>query len=119
MNKVERFRQITNEMLMLYERITNDNLLIRRITMVANNVVDENQANKKPVYQQFDLFTDYYEQEEKIEKQKEDEIIDKKIQKVMLDIKKKYGKNSILKAMNYEEGGTTIDRNKQIGGHKE
>ena len=59
--------------------------------MVANNVVDENQADKKPVYQQFDLFTDYDEQETKMEKQKEDEIIDKKIQKVMLDIKKKYG----------------------------
>ena len=76
-------------------------------------------ANKKPVYEQFNLFTDYQEQEEKMEKQKEDEIIDKKIQKVMLDIKKKYGKNSILKGMNYEEGGTTIDRNGQIGGHKE
>ena len=106
-------------MLELYERITNKNLLIRRITKVANNVVDENQADKKPVYQQFNLFTDYQEQEEKMEKQKEDEIIDKKIQKVMLDIKKKYGKNSILKGMNYEEGGTTIDRNGQIGGHKE
>ena len=106
-------------MLELYERITNKNLLIRRITMVASNVVDENQADKKTVYQQFDLFTDYDEQETKMEKQKEDEIIDKKIQKVMLDIKKKYGKNSILKAMNYEEGGTTIDRNGQIGGHKE
>lgn len=73
----------------------------------------------KNQYEQFNLFTDYQEQEEKMEKQKEDEIIDKKIQKVMLDIKKKYGKNSILKGMNYEEGGTTIDRNGQIGGHKE
>ena len=118
-HKTSSSKVIIDHMLMLYERITNDNLLIRRITMVANNVVDENQANKKPVYQQFNLFTDYNEQEEKIEKQKEEEIIDKKIQKVMLDIKKKYGKNSILKAMNYEEGGTTIDRNKQIGGHKE
>ena len=118
-HKTSSSKVIMDHMLELYEKITNKNLLIRRVTMVANNVVDENQADKKPVYQQFDLFTDYNEQEEKIEKQKEDEIIDKKIQKVMLDIKKKYGKNSILKGMNYEEGGTTIDRNGQIGGHKE
>ena len=118
-HKTSSSKVIMDHMLELYERITNKNLLIRRITMVASNVVDENQANKKPVYEQFNLFTDYQEQEEKMEKQKEDEIIDKKIQKVMLDIKKKYGKNSILKAMNYEEGGTTIDRNGQIGGHKE
>ena len=118
-HKTSSSKVIMEHMLELYERITNKNLLIRRITMVASNVVDENQANKKPVYEQFNLFTDYQEQEEKMEKQKEDEIIDKKIQKVMLDIKKKYGKNSILKGMNYEEGGTTIDRNGQIGGHKE
>ena len=118
-HKTSSSKVIMDHMLELYERITNKNLLIRRITMVASNVVDENQANKKLVYEQFNLFTDYQEQEEKMEKQKEDEIIDKKIQKVMLDIKKKYGKNSILKAMNYEEGGTTIDRNGQIGGHKE
>jgi DNA polymerase V len=118
-HKTSSSKVIMDHMLELYEKITNKNLLIRRVTMVANNVVDENQADKKPVYQQFNLFTDYNEQEEKIEKQKEDEIIDKKIQKVMLDIKKKYGKNSILKGMNYEEGGTTIDRNGQIGGHKE
>lgn len=118
-HKTSSSKVIMEHMLELYERITNKNLLIRRITMVASNVVDEIQANKKPVYEQFNLFTDYQEQEEKMEKQKEDEIIDKKIQKVMLDIKKKYGKNSILKGMNYEEGGTTIDRNGQIGGHKE
>ena len=118
-HKTSSSKVIMEHMLELYERITNKNLLIRRITMVASNVVDENQANKKTVYEQFNLFTDYQEQEEKMEKQKEDEIIDKKIQKVMLDIKKKYGKNSILKGMNYEEGGTTIDRNGQIGGHKE
>ena len=118
-HKTSSSKVIMDHMLELYEKITNKNLLIRRVTMVANNVVDENQADKKPVYQQFNLFTDYQEQEEKMEKQKEDEIIDKKIQKVMLDIKKKYGKNSILKGMNYEEGGTTIDRNRQIGGHKE
>lgn len=118
-HKTSSSKVIMEHMLELYERITNKNLLIRRITMVASNVTDENQANKKPVYEQFNLFTDYQEQEEKMEKQKEDEIIDKKIQKVMLDIKKKYGKNSILKGMNYEEGGTTIDRNGQIGGHKE
>lgn len=117
-HKTSSSKIIREKMLELYDRITNRNLLIRRINIVANDVVDEKIADKKPVYEQFNLFIDYKEQEEKIIKQREDEIIDKKIQKVMLDIKKKYGKNSILKAMNYEEGGTTIDRNGQIGGHK-
>ena len=110
---------IMEKMLELYERIVNKDLLIRRINIVANNVIDEKKANDTPKFEQFDLFTNYQEQEEKRKKQKQEEQEENKLQNVLLTIKSKYGKNAILKGMNLEEGGTTIDRNGQIGGHKE
>lgn len=99
----------------LYQRIMNKQLLVRRITITANNVVDELTAEKEKPYEQIDLFTNY---QEKVEKRNE-ELAEKDLQKAMIDIKKKYGKNAILKGMNLQAGATTIDRNKQIGGHQE
>lgn len=99
----------------LYERIINKKLLVRRINITANNITDEQTAFKEQTYEQIDLFTDY---NKKQDKQKE-ELKEKELQKAMIDIKSKYGKNAILKGMNLQEGATTIDRNKQIGGHKE
>ena len=98
----------------LFERIINKNLLVRRINITANNVIYENDVKETP-FEQIDLFTNY----EEVEKNKNKEKLEKNIQKAMIDIKRKYGKNAILKGMNFEEGGTTRDRNKQIGGHKE
>ncbi|MBQ8624864.1 MAG: DNA repair protein [Agathobacter sp.] len=84
----------------LYERIVPKNGGIRRVNMSFNNVVDE-------TYQQYDLFCDPAELER-----------ERNMQKAMIDIKKKFGKNAILKGMNLEEGATTMERNRQIGGHK-
>ena len=98
----------------LYQNIMNKNLLARRITITANNVVDEETAKIEIPYEQIDLFTNY---QEKVEKRKEEQE-EKELQKAMLTIKKKYGKNAILKGMNLQEGGTTKERNGQIGGHK-
>ena len=98
----------------LYERIMNKKLLVRRINITANNVVDEETAKQEKNFEQIDLFTNY---QEKVEKRKEEQA-EKELQKAMIDIKKKYGKNAILKGMNLQEGGTTIERNSQIGGHK-
>ncbi len=102
----------------LYTRIVDENLLIRRINITANHVVDENTVEKEKSYEQIDLFTDY----EAKEKEKEEEDVtllrEKKMQLAILDIKKKYGKNAILKGTNLEEGAMTMERNKQIGGHK-
>lgn len=102
----------------LYTRIVNEHLLIRRINLTANHVLDENTATKENSYEQIELFTDYDAKE--TEKKEEDATLqrEKKIQQAMLDIKKKYGKNAILKGMNLEEGAMTMKRNKQIGGHK-
>lgn len=102
----------------LYDRIVDKNLLVRRITIAANHVIAEDMAVKKDAFEQLNLFTDYAT----VQKQREDEAAElereKRIQRAMLDIKKKYGKNAVLKGMNLEEGAMTVERNKQIGGHK-
>lgn len=102
----------------LYDRIADKNLLVRRINITANHVVDESCVTKKESFEQLDLFTDY----SALQKQREQEEAalqrEKKMQHAMLDIKKKFGKNAILKGSNLEEGATSIERNKQIGGHK-
>lgn len=106
---------ITKAVLELFERVVDKNLLVRRVNLVANRVVDEKAAKKNENPQQLSLFTDY----EKKEQEQAEQEREKRMQRAMLDIKKKYGKNAILKGMNLEEGATTVDRNKQIGGHRE
>ena len=93
-------KKIMAAVLELYDRIVSKELLIRRVTLGANNLVEER-------YEQYDLFTDPVELEK-----------ERKMQEAMLRIKKKFGKNAILKGINLEEGATTMERNKQIGGHK-
>lgn len=103
----------------LFDRIVDPDLLVRRVTVVANHVTDEKNAiNDTEIYEQMDLFTDYaavckQREEEKAELERE-----RKMQEAVLSIKKKYGKNAILKGMNFEEGATAAQRNAQIGGHK-
>ena len=111
-------KTIMEYMLKLYDRIINRDLLVRRINMVASNVVKPESVEYKPVIQQFDLFSNNEEQEEIKRKELESEKEEKRVQEVLLDIKSRFGKNAILKGMNLEEGGTTIERNGQVGGHK-
>lgn len=113
-------RQIIEAVMELYDRIINPDLLVRRVNIAANHVVNEKEAEKEQTFEQMDLFS-YMEQ-----KQEEQEVKDnpqavqreKKMQQAILNIKDKYGKNAILKGMNLEEGAMTIKRNGQIGGHK-
>lgn len=105
-------------MLKLFDRIINRELLVRRINIVASNVVKPESVVNKHVFQQFDLFSNNEEQEALKRKELEDEKEEKKVQEVLLNIKSRFGKNAILKGMNLEEGGTTIERNGQVGGHK-
>lgn len=102
----------------LYDRIINPDLLVRRITVVASRVVPERDADQKEVFEQLDLFTDYQALEQEREQEKQELDKEKRIQKAILDIQKKYGKNAVLRGMNFEEGATTRERNGQIGGHK-
>ena len=113
-------KQIMDAVMALYDRIVDKNLLVRRITVTANHLIDETavRAGKQEDFVQMDLFTDY----EALEKQKqEDEEKRKKeraLQEAVLSVKKKFGKNAILKGINLEEGATGMDRNNQIGGHR-
>ncbi len=101
----------------LFDKIINKSLLVRRITIAACKLERECDVQEK-MPEQLDLFTDYENLEKK--RQREEEFLEKekRMQQAVLDIKKKYGKNAILKGMNLEEGATAKDRNSQIGGHK-
>ena len=103
----------------LFDRITDKNLLIRRLNVTATHVIDEASApSAKRDFEQLDLFTDYAALDAKRKQEDEELAKEKRVQQAMLTIKKKFGKNAILKGMNLEEGATAKDRNAQIGGHK-
>lgn len=127
---------IGEAMMKLFDRVMDPNLLSRRITVVANDVVLETEAEEKNRYEQMDLFSDFgitnddtkqqdaseedmsKIQGELLHPESEKEERQLKVQKAALEIKEKFGKNAILKGMNLQKGGTTIERNAQIGGHK-
>ena len=109
---------ITNAVMELYDKIVNKKLLIRRINIVANKLVDEHSVKNANKYEQLDLFTDYEILKKQREKENAESEREKRMQNTILDIKKKFGKNAILKGINLQEGATAKDRNNQIGGHK-
>ena len=102
----------------LYDRIVNPNLLIRRLSISANKLLDEASVPKGETGEQLDLFTDYAAKEQQAQADEAAHAKERKIQEAMLGIKKKYGKNAILKGMNLEEGATARERNETIGGHQ-
>ena len=110
---------ITSAVKDLYAKIVNPNLLVRRMNLTVNHVVNEAEAASytKPS-EQLDLFTDY---EKKAQVEEEKAVVlakERKVHEALLDIKAKFGKNAILKGLSFEEGATAKDRNQQIGGHK-
>ena len=109
-HKTSSSKILMQKTLELYERLINKNLLVKRINITASNIVDEKEIN----YEQLNIFTINNFNYENAKRNEE-----LKLQKVMLELKNKYGKNIILKAMNLEEGATTKERNNQVGGHKE
>lgn len=116
--KTSSTRLILDAVTKLYDRIVDRNLLIRRVTVAAGHVMEENMAPEENAFEQLDLFTDY----EALERQKEKEAAElereRRMQEAMLAIRKKFGKNAMLKGMNLEEGAMTQERNRQIGGHR-
>ncbi|MCR5607963.1 MAG: hypothetical protein K6G26_02740 [Lachnospiraceae bacterium] len=110
-------RVIINAMMELYDRIVNKSYYIRRMSVTANHVIFETEYKKQEQYKQLDLFS-YMEFEENEKNKKAEEEKDKDMQKAVLKVKKKYGKNSLVKGMSLLENATAMDRNKQIGGHK-
>lgn len=108
-------KYLSKKCLELFEKIVNKKLLVRKVTISVCNLISEDEINNNLIYDQLDLFTDNsFQKEQEIEEQKEE----LKLQHAIIDIKNKYGKSSILKGMNLEEGSTTIERNNQVGGHQ-
>lgn len=110
--------KIMDAVLDLYERIVDKNLLVRRVSVTANRVVDEHMVSNETEFTQMDLFTDYQALAEKQKTEQARMEKERRLQEVMLSVKKKYGKNAMLKGTNLQEGATMIDRNNQIGGHR-
>ncbi len=115
-------REIREATLSLFDRIVEPFLLIRRLSITANHIVAETSLEEKevkvPSQPQLDLFIDYEKQEQERLKKEGQRARERKMQEALLHIKKKFGKNSILKGLNYAEGATAKERNQQIGGHK-
>ena len=110
-------RIIVDVMMALYDRVVDRNLLIRRVNIAACNLIHEDEIpEEKPV--QMDLFTDYDALEREKKVLMEAEETERKLQRATLAIQDRFGKNALLKGMNFLEGGTTIERNAQIGGHR-
>ena len=112
-------RLIGKAILALYDEIVDKRLLVRRLNISTNHVISEEQMKQrasKPV--ELDMFTDY--EAVKKEKQIEEAALarERKIQETIINIKNKFGKNSLLRGLNFDEGSTAKERNKQIGGHK-
>lgn len=111
-------RLITDAVMRLYDRIMDPELLVRRVTLAACRVMDERTAANAQKSEQLDLFTDYAAREAQREQEEKELQQEKQLQNAVLEMKKKFGKNAVLKGMNLEEGATTVSRNRQIGGHK-
>ena len=113
-HKTSSTKIFTDKFVELYDRIINKDLYIRRITLTACDVVNEDDYKNILAYEQMNMFIDY----NKLALQRKKEKAEKSLQKAVLGIKSKYGKNAILKGMNFIADGTTIERNAQIGGHR-
>lgn len=112
--------QIIDAVTDLYDRIVNPILLVRRLNLTVNHVISEEQARNRqrntPV--QLNFFTDYDAVARKQDQEKEAEAKERRMQEAVLRIKKEFGKNALLRGLNYAEGATQKERNNQIGGHK-
>ncbi len=111
-------RLITEAVMELFDRIVSPELMIRRIYLTACRVTDEVLAGSRKMAEQLDMFTDYEALERQRREEEERLEREKRMQKAVVDIKKKFGRNAILKGMNLVEGATAKERNGQIGGHK-
>ena len=107
-------KEIAAAAVQLFERISSSGLLVRRMNITANHVITEAEAEGAECCEQLDLFTDA---EETIQREKSQKR-EKNMQRAIVKLKQRYGKNAVVKGMNLQEGATAISRNGRIGGHK-
>ena len=110
---------IINHVARLYDNIVNPILLVRRLSLSINHLVGENLVVTSPEVEQLDLFTDYEALRREKEARRASLSRERRRQEAVLRIKKMFGKNAILKGLNYADGATQRSRNRQIGGHHE
>lgn len=112
-------KQIIEAVCGIYDRIVDYNLTVRRFTVAVVHLIPECEAKEVEKPQQLNLFTDY----EALEREQEAETAalekEKRVQKALITIRDRYGKNAIVKGLNMQEGATAMERNKQVGGHRE
>ncbi len=109
---------ITDAVMKLFREIADPDLLVRRITISVNHVIDERDVASQDQEEQLDMFTDYEAKKEEAQEEEEARARERQMQEAMVAIRRKFGKNSILTGTSLEEGATTMERNRQIGGHK-
>ena len=102
----------------LYNSIVNPDYLVRRLNVTVNNVISEQDKRLKEKPAQLDLFSDAEALQKQHEAEKRSLSRERRMQEAVLSIKHRYGKNAILKGLNFEEGATAKERNNQIGGHR-
>jgi len=111
-------KEILEAVSALFDRIVDPNLLVRRLNLTANHVIGEASVLENPIPEQLTLFSDYAETEAQEAERRAALARERRMQQALLGIRRKYGKNAILKGMSFEEGATAKERNEQIGGHK-
>ena len=111
-------RQLAEAAIRTFDKIVHPDLLIRYLNLTVNHVKDERVAVRQQDGVQLELFTDYETAAQQQEAAQAERDKERRLQEAQLAIKKKFGKNAILKGTNFEEGATAIERNRQIGGHK-
>ena len=111
-------RLIMNGAAELFDRYVNPDLLIRRLNLTTNNVVTEDSIRERQIPQQLDLFTDYEALQKERQKEQAQRNKERRMQEAQIKIKQRFGKNAILRGLNFDEGATAKERNRQIGGHR-
>ena len=111
-------RLISEAVLQIFGEVVNPTLLVRRLNLTTGHVVYENEVKNKPQIVQLDLFGDYEAEEQRMKEESEQLKKERKLQETTLQIKKRFGKNALLKGLNFQDGATARERNEQIGGHK-
>ncbi len=109
---------IIDAVMELFDRIVNPELLVRRLNLTAAHIETEYAVSEESIPQQLDFFSDGEAEQKRTEQENAALEREKRRQRTVLEIRKKYGKNAVLKGMNLQEGATAIERNGQIGGHK-
>lgn len=111
-------KAMINAVLSLYDKITNPKFLIRRMNITVNHLINESELENEKKFEQLDLFSNFKEKQAEKKQIQQSLANERHIQEAVIELKKRYGKNAVLKGMNFFEGATARERNRQIGGHK-